>query len=85
MCNISEDVFLGINDGFDSEGIISSLASLRVVSYSLTAQIAYAVGEFAVCLEFTRCVISLSECAEPSSETALMWALRGGAFVMTGK
>lgn len=84
LCNFTTDDVACEAGGLETQSILSSLTSLRLVALSLTAQIAFSIGELAVCAEFARCVISLSEGIQDGTELALMWALRGAAFILMG-
>ena len=84
LCKFTTDEVSFESGGIEKKSILSSLSSLRLVALSLTAQIAFSIGEFAVCAEFARCVISLSEGTQEGTELAMMWALRGAAFIMIG-
>ena len=68
----------------------SSISSLQIVAMSLTAKIAFSCGELAVCVELSRSVIKAVEGradvdANVQADMSMMWALRGGAFLMMGK
>ena len=75
------------------DGSVASVLKLRTVAISLTAQIAYYLGELAVAAELTRCAIKLREEEHQSNASKMkiietdditMWVIRGGAFALMG-
>ena len=75
------------------EGSEASVLKLRTVTITLTAQIAYYLGELAVAAELSRCAIKLrvEEHEQDASKVKIietddvtMWVIRGGAFALMG-